>query len=211
MLPHAVVSPTGYRPVGTFGHSTSRARCGPRRLACSRRPRTEGPARQRSPHASSSPQAPRRHSALCLHAWVTADGNALDDAALHRELTRRRDLIATVRWIMRCCNYIIDSITMPHVRGRRPLLLGLLLLTVGCLRVVAYASPPDPLWVPGVYDAADYDDVIATVLSLDGLQAAAVPAIAPSARIVASAFAPTPAAPPAPLHATAQSRAPPAR
>jgi len=25
---------------------------------------------------------------------------------------------------------------------------------------LAYASPPDPTWIPGVYDAADYDDAV---------------------------------------------------
>ena len=45
------------------------------------------------PLARSSLQPPRRHSALRLRAWVTADRYALDDAALHQELTRRRDLI----------------------------------------------------------------------------------------------------------------------
>jgi len=98
---------------------------------------------------------------------------------------------------------------MPPVCGRL-LLLGLL-LTVSSLRALAFASPPDQLWVPGVYDAADYDDVIATVLSLDGLHDAAVPAIARPAPIVAPAFAQAPAAPPAPLPASAHSRAPPAR
>lgn len=96
------------------------------------------------------------------------------------------------------------------MRGHRLLLLGLL-LAVGSLRVLAFASPPDPLWVPGVYDAADYDDVIATVLSLDGLRDAILPAIARPTPAVAPSFAPAAAAPPAPLRASAQSRAPPVR
>ena len=96
------------------------------------------------------------------------------------------------------------------MRGRRLILLGLL-LAMGSLRVLAFATPTDPLWVPGVYDAADYDDVIASVLSLDGLQDAALPALARPALIVAPTFAPAPAAPPAPLRAAARSRAPPAR
>jgi hypothetical protein len=40
--------------------------------------------------------------------------------------------------------------------GITPLLLAVLFL-VGPL---AYASPTDPTWIPGLYDAADYDDVI---------------------------------------------------
>jgi hypothetical protein len=29
-----------------------------------------------------------------------------------------------------------------------------------CLRVLAYASPPDPTWIGGFWDDDDYDDVI---------------------------------------------------
>src|SRR5262245_34823937 len=52
-----------------------------------------GPSQRRALLARYSPQPPRRHSALRLRAWVTTDQYALDDAALHQELTRRRDLI----------------------------------------------------------------------------------------------------------------------
>ena len=31
---------------------------------------------------------------------------------------------------------------------------------------LAYASPPDPTWIPGLYDDADYDDVVG--LATDG-------------------------------------------
>lgn len=34
--------------------------------------------------------------------------------------------------------------------------------------VLAYASPPDTSWVPGVYDDADYDDVVALLASATG-------------------------------------------
>ncbi len=33
------------------------------------------------------------------------------------------------------------------------------------LTVLAYASPPDPVWVNGVYDDADYDDIVALIAS----------------------------------------------
>jgi len=36
------------------------------------------------------------------------------------------------------------------------LLLGILLTLPPC----AFASPPDPTWIPGFYDDNDYDDVI---------------------------------------------------
>jgi hypothetical protein len=36
------------------------------------------------------------------------------------------------------------------------------------LPVLAHASPPDPSWIPGVYDDADYDDVVTQVVSGTG-------------------------------------------
>jgi hypothetical protein len=35
-----------------------------------------------------------------------------------------------------------------------------LLVCCGTLPLLAQASPPDPTWLPGIYDDADYDDVI---------------------------------------------------
>jgi len=44
-------------------------------------------------------------------------------------------------------------------------LLGLVLLT---LVAFAHASPPDQTWLPGIYDDADFDDVIARIVSWSG-------------------------------------------
>jgi len=44
-------------------------------------------------------------------------------------------------------------------------LLGLVLLT---LVAFAHASPPDQTWQPGIYDDADFDDVIAIIVSWSG-------------------------------------------
>jgi hypothetical protein len=44
-------------------------------------------------------------------------------------------------------------------------LLGVALLTLVAL---AHASPPDPTWQPGFYDDADFDDVVALLISLSG-------------------------------------------
>jgi hypothetical protein len=49
------------------------------------------------------------------------------------------------------------------------LVLGLCALTPLC-----HASPPDPTWIGGLYDGADYDDVVLEVIG-----AVAVPAAAP--------------------------------
>jgi hypothetical protein len=42
---------------------------------------------------------------------------------------------------------------------------GLVLLVLPTLPSLAYASPPDPSWIPGLYDDADYDDVVVLVTS----------------------------------------------
>ena len=47
---------------------------------------------------------------------------------------------------------------------------GLLLLLSCFLGLVplASATPPDPSWIEGVYDEADYDDVVLLAVSIDG-------------------------------------------
>ena len=52
--------------------------------------------------------------------------------------------------------------------GPAPLVLVLSLLVTG-LPVLAYASPPDPSWVRGLYDDADFDDVVCFIISTAGL------------------------------------------
>jgi hypothetical protein len=51
------------------------------------------------------------------------------------------------------------------IRGVRVALALLLLLPVGGLTPLAYASPPDPSWIRGIYDDADYDDVVNLITS----------------------------------------------
>ncbi len=45
----------------------------------------------------------------------------------------------------------------------------LLCALIGTLSVLAYASPPDPSWVRGVYDDADFDDVVGLIIANAGL------------------------------------------
>ena len=57
------------------------------------------------------------------------------------------------------------------VRGRTifsQLLLALLVLVLGTLAPLAHASTPDPSWIAGIYDGADYDDVVVLVASATG-------------------------------------------
>ena len=44
-----------------------------------------------------------------------------------------------------------------------------LLLALVSLPCLAYASPPDPTWLVGFYDDADYDDVVGSINSLAGV------------------------------------------
>src|SRR5712691_9211039 len=57
--------------------------------------------------------------------------------------------------------------SLAPVRYRMTLvpLLGLVLLT---LVAFAHANPPDQTWHPGIYDDADFDDVIALIVSWSG-------------------------------------------
>lgn len=43
------------------------------------------------------------------------------------------------------------------------------------LRALAYASPPDQSWIGGLYDDADYDDVVILVTSTAGTAETARP------------------------------------
>jgi hypothetical protein len=56
------------------------------------------------------------------------------------------------------------------------LLVILVLTAPALLLALAYASPPDPSWISGIYDDADYDDVVTLVTSATGHVAPAAPA-----------------------------------
>ena len=43
---------------------------------------------------------------------------------------------------------------------------GLLVVALLALSPVAYASPPDPTWVAGLWDDGDHDDVVMLVTSM---------------------------------------------
>ena len=55
------------------------------------------------------------------------------------------------------------------VRVLRHLLIGAPVFVVASLSSLAYASPPDPTWIPGIYDDADFDDVVGLVVMEKGL------------------------------------------
>jgi len=41
------------------------------------------------------------------------------------------------------------------------------LFTLLTLVPLAHASPPDPLWIAGIYDAGDFDEVVWTLIGAD--------------------------------------------
>jgi hypothetical protein len=54
------------------------------------------------------------------------------------------------------------------MRHGRPIAL-LLIVAVAVLSALAHASPPDPTWIAGVWDGADYDDVVLIATSADAV------------------------------------------
>ena len=79
-------------------------------------------------------------------------------------------------------------------------LVVLLLLLVSGLSTFAHATPPDPVWIEGIYDAADFDDVVWTLTNaelaghsarpaLDGWSSVVVGAIPPAAAFASCSIA----------------------
>jgi hypothetical protein len=47
--------------------------------------------------------------------------------------------------------------------------LPVLLVAISAVTPLAYASPPDPSWIKGIYDDADFDDVVVFITSGAGV------------------------------------------
>lgn len=56
-------------------------------------------------------------------------------------------------------------------------LVALLCLSLLTLVALAHASPPDETWQPGIYDDADFDDVVTLITLLSGAPPDALPAV----------------------------------
>jgi len=98
----------------------------------------------------------------------------------------------------------------PAMKSLRIPIVGVVLILTSALPALAAASPPDPSWIVGIYDDADFDDVVTLAVSATGVL---VPDVPIDLRFVPrSVEVPTvpQAAPEAPDTAPDHSRAPPA-
>ena len=101
--------------------------------------------------------------------------------------------------------YILAGVHGGHGRA---CVLGTLAILLA-LVPLANASPPDPLWLGGVYDGADYDDVVLAAGALESLAAEDPSAVDPAAVIVPIQVAGGSAAPAAAQLGLTDPRAPP--
>ena len=92
------------------------------------------------------------------------------------------------------------SRSVPWPSTSRYALIGVLAGVLAAISGLAYASPADPSWVSGVYDDADFDDVVGLVISAEALTITASPADLP--------LVPPGTSPPAPLRESAILRFP---
>src|SRR5215813_10782470 len=79
---------------------------------------------------------------------------------------------------------------MPTSHSARPRLFPLLLVVVAVILVpaIAFASSPDPLWLEGVYDGADGDDLLSIVDDIVATEAACLPHTSPPPHFYKAAF-----------------------
>jgi hypothetical protein len=71
----------------------------------------------------------------------------------------------------------------------------LLVVALSALAPLALASPPDPLWIGGVFDGGDSDDVIVAATSTEGATAGAPLSTATAVLLVLGPVPPAPSIP----------------
>ena len=95
------------------------------------------------------------------------------------------------------------------MRVRRFGVVVLVALLVG-LVPLAYASPPDETWLPGLYDNADYDDVVIALTSAVGAaDGTPTPDLAPTAEMIQTLHPAEPPVPDSAFRSPYRLRAPP--
>ncbi len=76
-------------------------------------------------------------------------------------------------------------VAMPFRRRLTLLVVG----AIALLAPLAHASPPDPVWIAGFWDNADYDDVVLLVTSAVGTADSGPPYVTVSAPVVIASVA----------------------
>src|SRR5262245_16203516 len=69
-----------------------------------------------------------------------------------------------------------------------------LVVTLILIAPIAFASPPDPSWIPGIYDGADGDDVVTLVYETAAVEAASLGSVRPLPRASSVSLASGPGA-----------------
>ena len=89
----------------------------------------------------------------------------------------------TVTPLVRVLEQFFDALVGPagrdwRLRGAGLVAVLLLILFSALVGIIplAYAGPPDPSWIPGIYDNADYDDVAGLVMDGTGASSGQRPA-----------------------------------
>jgi hypothetical protein len=91
------------------------------------------------------------------------------------------------------------------------LVVALSVAAISAVTPLAYASPPDPSWVKGIYDDADFDDVVGFITSGAGVVEPFLQAdLRPVPPLVGDAPQPEPESVSSLLGSSLQPRAPPA-
>src|SRR5262244_2572223 len=63
-----------------------------------------------------------------------------------------------------------------------------IVVTLMLLPTIAFATPPDPWWIAGIYDGADGDDIVTLVYETSGSNAAALSHVPPLSRLTEASF-----------------------
>jgi hypothetical protein len=68
-----------------------------------------------------------------------------------------------------CTDEGVMSRPAPSLTDSRASLIVLISAVLAAISSLAEASPPDPSWIPGIYDDADFDDVVGLVTTAKAL------------------------------------------
>src|SRR5215510_7940542 len=74
-------------------------------------------------------------------------------------------------------------------RGRAVYTVLLVVMTLVLLPAIAFATPPDPWWIAGIYDGGDGDDIVTLVYETSGSNVAALSQTPPLLSLTEASFA----------------------